>query len=70
MPRPSGESLCLSEQAGGPRDGYQAGRTEVSQSQWEEIGSIENSSAYFTIKSRSGLIIWGRIQSAFDYEVY
>lgn len=55
MPRPSDVSLCLSEQAGGPQDGDQAGITEVSQSQWEEISSIENSSAYFTMKSRSGL---------------
>lgn len=55
VPRPSGESLCLSEQSGCPQDGDQAGITEVSQSQWEETSSVENSSAHVTRKSRSEL---------------
>lgn len=55
MPGPSDESLCLSEQARSPQHSDQAGIIGMSQSQRDEIGTIENSSAYLTIKSRSEL---------------
>lgn len=45
----------FSEQARSPLCSDQAGIIGMSQSQKEEIGLIENSSAYLTIKSRSEL---------------